>query len=141
MIGSLLKSALMAMLTVAEILLLLIVELITAMLIYIYLNLYHVTLFGHLVRDARYILDALVGQMEYWLPVSANSAYATLIGELGPKSLLLLLIGLLSAMIIRFLARSFARAAIRLGAGPPMRHEVQKQSSAPSATRISPNGR
>jgi hypothetical protein len=105
----LLKSALAAALAVVQILLLLVVELLAAMLIYMYLNLYHVALFGLLVRDARYILEALTSQMEYWLPSSANAAYATLIGELGPKSLLLLLIGLVSAMFIRFLIRSIAR--------------------------------
>ena len=103
------RSIFMLTVTIAEILILLLVELVAAMLIYIYLNLYHVTLFGQLVRDARYVLDALVSQMEYWLPISSNSAYATLIGELVPKSLLLLLIGLVSAMVIRFLIRSAAR--------------------------------
>ncbi len=119
MFRSFLKSSLMATVTIAETLILLVVELVAAMLIYIYLNLYHVTLFGHLVRDARYVLDALVGQMEYWLPVSSNSAYATLIGELGPKSLLLLLFGLVSAMVIRFLARSSARLVGRAASMRP----------------------
>jgi hypothetical protein len=117
MVRSFFVSSLAVMVTAAEILLLLVVELLASMLIYIYLNLYHVTLFGNLVRDARYVLDALVGQMEYWLPVSANSAYATLIGELGPKSLLLLLIGLVTAMIIRFLVRSVARAFGKMAPG------------------------
>jgi hypothetical protein len=113
MVTKIFRSALQALFNIAQILPLLIIELLAAMLIYIYLNLYHVTLFGHLVRDARYVLDALVGQTEYWLPVSSNSAYATLIGELGPKSLLLLLIGLISAMVIRFLAHSVARAVAK----------------------------
>jgi hypothetical protein len=39
--------------------------------------------------------------------------YATLVGELGPKSILLLLIGLLSAFIVRSLARLVRRAARR----------------------------
>ena len=97
---------------------------IAAMLIYIYLNLYHLTFFGQLVRDARYVLEALVSQMEYWLPVSANSAYATLIGELGPKSLLLLLIGSVSAMFIRYLARSAAQAARKAAVMPAVREQV-----------------
>ncbi len=124
MIRSLLKSSFLAMLTVIEIPLLLIAELLAAMLIYIYLNLYHVTLFGHLVRDARYVLDALVSQMESWLPDSANSAYATLIGELGPKSLLLLLIGLVTAMVIRFLVRSIGRALGKMVATPAVRERA-----------------
>ncbi len=111
-------SVLRPILTIVQILLLLLAELLASMLIYIYLNLYHVTVFGHMVRDARYILDALVGQIEYWLPVSANSAYATLIGELGPKSLLLLLIGLVTASVIRFAVHALARAAMRLAVAP-----------------------
>lgn len=121
MARSLLRSAFIAALTVVQILLLLVAELLAAMLIYMYLNLYHVALFGHLVRDARYILDALVSQMEYWLPVSANAAYATLIGELGPKSLLLLLIGLVSAMFIRFSIRSLVR-----GLAPSLRKRFRR---------------
>lgn len=124
MVRSLLKSFLLGILTVVEILLLLVVELLSAMMIYIYLNLYHVELFGHLVRDARYVLDALVSQMEYWLPVSSNSAYATLIGELGRKSLLLLLIGLLSAMVIRFLARSLASGLGKMVTAPAVRERA-----------------
>jgi hypothetical protein len=110
---SLLKSTLIAALALAEVFVLLVVELISAMLVYIYLNLYHLQTFGHLVRIARYVLDALVGQLEYWLPGSANSAYATLVGELGPKSILLLIIGLLVAAGIRFLVRWVARVASR----------------------------
>lgn len=80
---------------------LLLVELITTMLLYMYLNFYHIDTFGHLVRIARYPLDIIQGQVEYWLPASGNSAYATLIGELGPKSFLLLMLGLIVAAIIR----------------------------------------
>jgi len=122
-----LKSSLLALFTIAEILLLLLVELIAAMLIYIYLNLNQIALFGHLVRDARYVLDALVSQMEYWLPGQANSAYATLIGELGPKSLLLLLIGLMSAMVIRFLARSIARGLSKMAAASSMHGRLKER--------------
>jgi hypothetical protein len=121
-------SSLAALLAAAQILLLLLVEMLAAMLIYIYLNLYQWALFGELVRYARYVLEALTGQMEYWLPVSSNSAYATLIGELGPKSLLLLLIGLVSAMIIRFVVRSLARAAVGLTASSRTGTQAQKQS-------------
>ncbi len=109
MVRSILKPPLIAVLTIVQILVLLVVELLAAMLIYMYLNLYHVGLFGVLVRHARDILDALTGQLDYWLPVTSNAAYASVIGELGPKSLLLLLIGLVSAMLIRFVARLSAR--------------------------------
>jgi len=79
------------------------------MLVYIYLNLYHIATFGYLVRVARSVLDVLAGQLDYWLPKSSNVVYATLIGELGPKSILLLLIGLLSAFVVRSLARLVRR--------------------------------
>jgi hypothetical protein len=85
---------------------LLVLELVLTMLVYIYLNLFHLTTFGALVRGARSVLDVMAGQLDYWLPGSADAAYATLIGELGPKSILLLLIGLVVAAVMRGLARA-----------------------------------
>jgi hypothetical protein len=90
-----------ALTTVFRVVLLLLIELITTMLIYMYLNFYHIDTFGHLVRLARYPLDVIGMQVEYWLPASANTAYATLIGELGPKSFMLLTLGLIVAAVIR----------------------------------------
>ena len=113
MAHSVLASAVRTLGTAAHIVVLLVIELISTMLIYIYLNLYHLSTFGYLVRLARYVLDVLTGQLEYWLPVSANSAYATLIGELGPKSILLLILGLLTATVIRAIARGVGRLAAR----------------------------
>src|SRR5262245_40258916 len=97
----------------AQIVVLLVVELIATMIVYIYLNLYHIGTFGYLVRWARAVLDVFTGQLEYWLPVSSNAAYATLIGELGPKSFLLLILGLLTATVIRGLVRWIERRAAR----------------------------
>ena len=96
------------LLTLAQALALLVVELVAAMLVYIYLNLYSLETFGNLVRLARDVLDVFREQLEYWLPAAANQAYATLLGELGPKSILLLLIGLVTATVIRSLARVLA---------------------------------
>jgi hypothetical protein len=101
----LLVSALQALAAVVSLMLLLLAELVAAMLVYIYLNVYHLATFGYLVRLARSVQDVLAAQLDYWLPKSANVVYATLIGELGPKSILLLLIGLLSAFVVRSLAR------------------------------------
>jgi predicted tellurium resistance membrane protein TerC len=129
MFRSLLAPMFRAAFTVVEILALLLVELIAAMLIYSYLNLNHIELFGHLVRNARYVLDVLVSQMEYWLPGSANDAYASLVGELGPKSLLLLLIGLVSAMVIRFIARSLSRFILQLTSPKPVAGSTKIGSS------------
>jgi len=113
MFGTLLLSGLRSVLAVAYVIVLLMVELVTAMLVYIYLNLYHLDTFGALVRFAKVVLDTLIGQMEYWAPVSANAAYATLVGELGPKSILLLLIGLVAGVVVRFVVRLLSRLASR----------------------------
>jgi hypothetical protein len=94
-----------------QIVLLLVVELIATMIIYIYLNLYHIGTFGYLVRWARGVLDLLAGQLDYWMPASANAAYATLLGELGPKSILLLMLGLVTATVIRGIVRFIERRA------------------------------
>jgi hypothetical protein len=105
----LLMTVVQSVLAVVSLFVLLLVELVTAMLVYIYLNLYHLATFGYLVRLSRSVLDVMASQLDFWLPHSANVAYATLIGELGPKSILLLLIGLLSAFVVRSLARLLRR--------------------------------
>jgi hypothetical protein len=109
MLNVVLTSALKTVLAAAVIVLLLIVELVTTMLVYIYLNLYHISFFGYLVRLASSVLEVLTGQLQYWLPISANAAYATLVGELGPKSILLLLTGLVMGVVVRSLARLVVR--------------------------------
>jgi hypothetical protein len=110
---SVLASAVSTVAAAVQILLLLVVELVATMVVYIYLNLYHIGTFGYLVRWARAVLDVLTGQLEYWLPTSSNAAYATLVGELGPKSILLLILGLVTATVIRGLVRLIARLAGR----------------------------
>ena len=86
-----------------------VVELVITIVLYIYLNLYHLETFGYLVRLASSILQLLTQQLEHWMPMSANAAYATLIGELGPKSILLLMLGLVTGAVIRAIARLFTR--------------------------------
>lgn len=83
---------------------LLVVELVLTMVVYTYLNLKFLDTFGYLVRLSRSVLDALSNLLVYLLPGQANAAYATLLGELGPKAILLLLIGLVVATIVRGLA-------------------------------------
>lgn len=80
---------------------LLIVELVTALLAYIYLAIYNRELFGALVRQARQVLDVFSTQFEAFFPENADAAYATLLGELGPKSMLLLLLGLIVGAVVR----------------------------------------
>jgi hypothetical protein len=119
MIHLALVSAVRTVATAAHIVLLLVIELVATMLIYIYLNLYHLSTFGYLIRLSRSVLDALTGQLEYWLPVSSNVAYATLIGELGPKSIMLLMLGLLTATVIRGIARGIGRLVSRRATPKP----------------------
>lgn len=81
---------------------LVVVELVAALLVYFYLAIYDRDRFGEFVRIARSVLDFCVAQLDYWFPDFSNAANATLIGELAPKSMLLLLIGLIVGAIIRF---------------------------------------
>jgi len=71
-----------------------IIEVVVAMVAYMYLALNHVETFGHLISFSRDVLNLFANQLEQWSPHLANQAYTTLLGELGPKSILLLLIGL-----------------------------------------------
>jgi hypothetical protein len=122
MLGALFASLLRTLAGIVYVVVLLVVELIVAMLVYVYLNLYHVQTFGALVRFAKDVLDTTLGQLEYWFPQSANAAYATLVGELGPKSILLLLIGLISGVVVRFLVGTIARLFTRMASGPAAEH-------------------
>ena len=80
---------------------LLILELILTMLVYTGLNIWSLNLFGALVRMVQPVQDLMRLIVERLLPGAANTAYATLFGELGPKSILLLVIGLIVAAIVR----------------------------------------
>ncbi|MFA5955620.1 hypothetical protein [Hyphomicrobium sp.] len=82
---------------------LLIVELVLTILVYTGLNVYSFELFGTLVRFAGAVLETIAGLVERFLSGSSNTAYASLFGELGPKSMLLLLIGLVVAAVVRLL--------------------------------------
>jgi len=91
---------------------LLIVELILTVLVYTALNVYSFELFGTLVRLAGTVLETMSGLVEHFFAGSSNTAYASLFGELGPKSMLLLLIGLVVAACVRLLT-SFIRYLMR----------------------------
>ncbi len=79
-------------------------ELVLAILIYVYLALYELETFGWLVKISKGVLDSAIQWMEVAMPQLANRAYATLVGELGPKAMLLLLTGLIVGALIRFIA-------------------------------------
>jgi len=79
----------------------LVIELIAALLTYFYLAIYERDWFGWLIGHSREVLNFCIGQIEHWFPTFTNAANATLIGELAPKSMLLLLIGLVVGAAIR----------------------------------------
>lgn len=82
---------------------LLLVELVLTLAVYIALNVYSLELFGSLVRMAGSVLETTASLFERLFAGSANAAYASVFGELGPKAMLLLLIGLFVAAIVRLL--------------------------------------
>lgn len=84
--------------------LLLLLELVLTMVVYTGLNIYSLNIFGGLVRFAQSVQDLMRIIVERLIPGSANTVYATLFGELGPKAILLLLIGLIVAAIVRGVA-------------------------------------
>ncbi len=93
----------------------LIVEVLLAMVTYMYLNLNHPLTFGWLTSIARELLNSFTTYLEQVSPELATRAFATLLGELGPKSVLLLLIGLLVSAIARLIIWG-VRALVARGA-------------------------
>jgi hypothetical protein len=91
---------------------LLIVELVLTVLAYTALNVYSFEFFGRLVRFAGAVLETMAALVERFFSGSSSTAYASLFGELGPKSMLLLLIGLVVAAVVRLLT-SLVRASMR----------------------------
>lgn len=87
-------------------LVLLVVEIVLTMLVYTGLNLYNLDFFGQLVRLSSSILVLMASLVEKLMAGSANSAYASVFGELGPKSMLLLLIGLAVAAVLRLVMQA-----------------------------------
>ena len=88
---------------------LVVLELIATMLIYLYLALYSREWFGYLVGLSRDALNFLIDRLTYFFPESLNAAYATVVGELAPKAMLLLLVGLVVGAAIRFVIWVIAR--------------------------------
>lgn len=81
----------------------LIIEIFAAMLVYIYLDLYHRQMFGNLVGIAREILNSFTQYLTNIAPDFAIQANTSLLGEFGPKAILLLVIGLLVSAVLRSL--------------------------------------
>ena len=90
------------------------VEVCLAMLVYMYLNLYQPYTFGWLTSVAAKLLAAFSAYLEQVSPDLANQAFRTLLGELGPKAVLLLLIGLLVGAFARLAIWAVRSAFTRL---------------------------
>jgi len=89
---------------IAILVLYVVVEVVLAMGAYMYLALNHVETFGTLISYSRDVLNLFANQLETFSPELANRAYTTLLGELGPKSILLLLIGLMVGAVGRLMS-------------------------------------
>lgn len=92
----------------------LVVEVFLAMLTYMYLNLNHPYTFGSLIRVAHGVLNSFTTYLDQLAPELANQAYRTLLGELGPKSVLLLLIGLIVSALARLMIWAVRGAIARV---------------------------
>lgn len=115
--SALFKSLFVMLAVITLLVLYVVVEVVVAMFAYMYLALNHVEIFGTLISFSRDVLNLFANQLEEFFPEFTNRAYTTLLGELGPKSILLLLIGLtVSALgrLITWLARRWIYGA-RLG--------------------------
>ena len=97
------KSLLVFVALVAALAVYVIVEVFVAMVAYMYLALHQVELFGHLIAYSHDLLNLFADQLKQYSPELATQAYTTLLGELGPKSILLLLIGLIVSALGRLL--------------------------------------
>jgi len=97
------SAPLSTLVTLARFVGMVILELILAIVIYTYLALNHLETFGWLVKLSKDILDMLTAWMEFLMPELANRAYATILGELGPKAMLLLLTGLIAGAVFRLI--------------------------------------
>ena len=80
---------------------LLVVEVFLTLLVYTGLNIYWPNGFGYLVGISGSIGDGMKRLVLGLLPSQANAVNATLLGDLNPKAILLLLVGLVVATILR----------------------------------------
>jgi hypothetical protein len=108
--GAVFKSLFAVVAVIAALVVYVIIEVIVAMVAYMYLALNHVETFGHLIAYSRDVLNLFANQLEQWSPELATQAYTTLLGELGPKSILLLLIGLVVSALGRLLTWGVRRS-------------------------------
>jgi hypothetical protein len=86
----------------------LIFEAVASMLVYMYLNLRHIDTFGYLVGLCRGLLTRFATELDKLMPPDiASQANASLLGEIAPKSVLLLFIGLTVSALLRLITWIF----------------------------------
>ncbi|MEM7618886.1 MAG: hypothetical protein AAF228_00295 [Pseudomonadota bacterium] len=78
-------------------------EVLLAVVAYTYLNIFHVGVFGSLVVIAGDVLIFLTQHMRNFFPENMSHVYATTLGDLNPKAMLLLLVGLTVSAILRLI--------------------------------------
>jgi hypothetical protein len=91
-------------LVLVRIALMVVLELFASLLIYMYLAVYNRDLFASLIRFSDWVLNTSIKPTLALFPALEGQAYLTLVGELAPKAMLLLLIGLSVGAVIRLLA-------------------------------------
>ncbi len=110
---------------IALLMIFVVVEVVVAMFAYMYLALNHIETFGYLIGLSRDVLNLFADQLKSVSPDFALRADTTLLGELGPKSILLLLIGLTVSAVGRLggwiFRRLYARATSRSISAIPAR--------------------
>ncbi|MFY0614706.1 MAG: hypothetical protein JXQ99_24470 [Hyphomicrobiaceae bacterium] len=80
-----------------------VLELFAALLIYMYLAVYDRDLFAGLIQFSDWVLNTSIKPTLAMFPQLEGQAYLTLVGELAPKAMLLLLIGLTVGAVFRLL--------------------------------------
>jgi len=83
--------------------LMVVLELFSSLMIYMYLAVYNRELFASLIQFSDGVLNATVKPTLAFFPELEGQAYLTLVGELAPKAMLLLLIGLTVSAMFRLI--------------------------------------
>ncbi len=120
------RSLVTAIVVIAVLVVYVVVEVVVAMAAYMYLALNHVETFGHLIAFSHDLLNVFANRLEQWSPELATQAYTTLLGELGPKSILLLLIGLVVSALGRLLTWSARTLVVQEGDASRLRGAVPR---------------
>ena len=92
-----------------------VLELFTTLLIYIYLANYQRDIFAGLIRFSDGVLTTSIKPTLAVFPELEGQAYLTVVGELAPKAMLLLLIGLTVGAIFRIFGWLFDRYVLLAG--------------------------